>query len=678
MRYKVLVMTVDATAAQYHANMIAALFGDLICAESFSVKDLADTPLPQAHLYCITTDALEVMRSESSVEPEQLPYVEIGVTFTKKSIELLEEIPPGTTALFVNISEKMAGECITQLIQLGVTHIQWVPYFPGASNVPQVSLAVTPDERRYVPATASEIIDLKQREMDCTTIVEIALKLRLYPFLEGRAFRQYLRTIASNSYGFDELFSRSLRLESGFQSLIDLLDIGIIGVNEQYNIFVKNKKAERILGEHTSITLDTAVTEILPWLPVTKCIQSKTKLDAQLFKINNAPITVQLAPIVRNHTCMGAIVVLQSFNEEELRQHKVRHQLLEKGHKAKYHFSNIIGCSKRIKQVKTIAQKMATTRASILITGESGTGKELFAHSIHNASPRKEEPFVAINCAALPENLLESELFGYADGAFTGAKKGGKMGLFEFAHKGTFFLDEVEGMSPMLQVKLLRAIQEREVMRIGDDRLISVDVRIVAASNENLEQMVREGTFRSDLYYRLCTLPVCLPPLRERPEDIPLLFAHFQKESGGHFILHTKTQTVLSNYQWQGNVRELYNCVEYLTFLDKDVIMPEDLPPSFRTVCNQEHTQQVSTSDHKLSPVQCVLHILAETPYRGMGRETLIDLLAQRGVSISEYELRKLLHSLHTRGLITVTRGRTGNQITRDGLNFLGKTDEIG
>lgn len=224
---------------------------------------------------------------------------------------------------------------------------------------------------------------------------------------------------------------------------------------------------------------------------------------------------------------------------------------------------------------------MAVTESPVLLIGETGTGKELFAHAVHLASGRCGGPFVAINVAAMPENLLESELFGYEEGAFTGARKGGRPGLFEFAHKGTLFLDEVEGMSQAMQVKLLRVLQEREIMRVGGNQIINVDVRIVAATNESLEEKVEDGSFRRDLYYRLNALPALIPPLRERGNDILLLIETFRQRCKGRFILSDEVRDLLLHYSWPGNIRELQNVVEYLSFTGQDEIGVEDLPPTF-------------------------------------------------------------------------------------------------
>lgn len=251
--------------------------------------------------------------------------------------------------------------------------------------------------------------------------------------------------------------------------------------------------------------------------------------------------------------------------------------------KERYRFENIIGNSGRMQDIYSLIGKVAKTDSTILIMGESGTGKELVARALHFNSPRQHHSFVAVNCSALPENLLESELFGHKKGAFTGAVQD-KAGLFEEAHMGTIFLDEINSMAQALQTKLLRVLQEREIRRVGDNRPIPVNARVVAATNEPLHEKMAEGTFREDLYYRLAVIPIQMPPLRDRKEDIPLLVNHFlQKNTPKDEALVKIEKNViqaLSAYQWPGNVRELENAIERACALcEGGVITVHDLPP---------------------------------------------------------------------------------------------------
>ena len=259
---------------------------------------------------------------------------------------------------------------------------------------------------------------------------------------------------------------------------------------------------------------------------------------------------------------------------------------LKKELQQKYRFENIVGSSRGMQDIYNLIAKVANTESTILIQGESGTGKELVARALHFNSNRQHRPFVAVNCSALPENLLESELFGHKKGAFTGAVQD-KVGLFEEAQDGTIFLDEINSMEQPLQTKLLRVLQERQIRRVGDNKSIAVNVRVVAATNEPLEEKIKSGSFREDLYYRLAVIPLQMPPLRERMEDIPLLANHFLKkyaeQAGIAEVpkLDPKTLDALSRYHWPGNVRELENAFERACALFEDgVIKPGDLPPA--------------------------------------------------------------------------------------------------
>ena len=249
----------------------------------------------------------------------------------------------------------------------------------------------------------------------------------------------------------------------------------------------------------------------------------------------------------------------------------------------------LVGKSSQMREIYKLIGIMASNTMTVLIEGETGTGKDLVARAIHTGSTRKESPFVPVDCGALPDELLESELFGYEAGAFTDAKSEGKLGRFELANGGTLFLDEVGNMTPALQMKLLRALQTQEIERLGGTRRLKVDVRVIAATNRELSEMVKRGQFREDLYYRFKRIALHLPPLRERQEDIPLLITHFlqliQEELGKSIRgISEEGMELLQDYPWPGNVRELENCIRSAgTLCRADVILPDDLPPEIQT-----------------------------------------------------------------------------------------------
>lgn len=280
---------------------------------------------------------------------------------------------------------------------------------------------------------------------------------------------------------------------------------------------------------------------------------------------------------------LGLLVKRALSTREIIMQHKILQRELEKDKR----FGLIIGKSPRMKHVFEIIEQVAPTKASVLITGESGVGKEKIADAIHYYSDRRDKPLIKVHCAALAETLLESELFGHEKGAFTGAISS-KRGRFELAHGGTLFLDEIGEISPAVQVKLLRVLQEKKFERVGGERTIEVDVRIIAATNKDLKEEVEKGNFREDLYYRLNVVHIQLPPLRERKEDIPLLAAAFLKEIAKENnktinAIDQKARTILYNYTWPGNIRELRNCIESAVVMTRDdIITADDLPPHIR------------------------------------------------------------------------------------------------
>jgi DNA-binding NtrC family response regulator len=297
---------------------------------------------------------------------------------------------------------------------------------------------------------------------------------------------------------------------------------------------------------------------------------------------------------------------------------------LRKELKNRYRFENIIGTSRAMQQVYNVVNKVADTDSTVLIQGESGTGKELVARGLHFNSNRQHHPFVAINCSALPENLLESELFGHKKGAFTGAVAD-KRGLFEEANLGTIFLDEVNSMAPPLQTKLLRVLQEREVRRVGDNKSVPVNVRVVGATNEVLQGKMKDGTFREDLYYRLAVIPIEIPPLRDRLEDVPLLVNHFlQKQAsatgGEPKKIDPKGVDILCHYDYPGNVRELENAIERACALcDNDMILPSDLPPQIVAHAQGEKAGQAAAA----MPVGQTLDEFIQQQERGYIEATL-------------------------------------------------------
>ncbi len=346
-----------------------------------------------------------------------------------------------------------------------------------------------------------------------------------------------------------------------------ILAVDSIGVITAYN-----EAVFKILNVPSkTVLIGNNIFSVFPELNEVHLMSIEDKEVNILKSINNKMMVINTKPIKVNQKILGTVLLIQNVDRLQKNEIEIRQKLSKKGLLAKYDFEDIIGNSDQIKKTITIAQKYATANANVLIIGETGTGKELFAQSIHKRSRRKNQPFVAINCAALPEQLLESELFGYVEGAFTGATKGGKIGLFEMAHRGTLFLDEIAELPLGLQAKLLRVLQEQEIRKLGDDKIIPIDVRIIAASNVDLQQKVENNKFRQDLLYRLDILRLNIPPLRSRKGDIREITKFFlaEFEDNDHLRVDMTDEAIIElvKHDWPGNIRELRNICERLLVL---------------------------------------------------------------------------------------------------------------
>lgn len=372
--------------------------------------------------------------------------------------------------------------------------------------------------------------------------------------------------------------------------MLDELPIGILAIDIHENITKINSHALLMLGTTLSEALGSQIKNFIPDSGLIDVLKTQKKDLGKILHINNRTTMVNRSPLFSHGELIGAIAVIQDIKELIDKLEKSEEELNFYKEEFIKNISNdslsneIIGSHGTLKDIIYISKKAGMSTSTVLVRGESGTGKELIAKFIHNSSKRHDMPFVKINCAAIPENLLESELFGYEKGAFTGAVKS-KPGKFEIADGGTIFLDEIGDMPLSMQVKLLRTLQEREIERLGSIESKKVDVRVIAATNRNLEKMMKDGTFREDLYYRLNVLSVILPPLKNRKSDIPELAEYFINKLNPKIDTKIKSidlnaLEVLQNYNFPGNIRELENIIERaMNLCRNDSISIEDLPP---------------------------------------------------------------------------------------------------
>ncbi|MGF7185630.1 PAS domain S-box-containing protein [Desulfitispora alkaliphila] len=389
--------------------------------------------------------------------------------------------------------------------------------------------------------------------------------------------------------------SFSKEFEKELETILEVAYDGILVLDVDGTITYINKNFAKILNLEQREVIGNHITEVIQDSKLPLIVTEGNELYGDVIKIKSKELVISSFPIIRNGKKVGAVakVIFKDVNQLIQMANKVNRLNegldyykggIQRFRKTKYGINNIIASSKEMVALKNTIKRVAKSSSTILIRGESGTGKELFAHALHQESNRSNGPFVKVNCAALPENLLESELFGYKEGAFTGARKSGQVGKFELAHGGTIFLDEIGDMMPAMQVKLLRVLQEKEIEPLGSGRSKKVDVRVVSATNRNLEELINEGKFREDLYYRLNVVTLNVPPLRKRYEDIENLVNYFIKKLNNDFQLTVKGLTpevwgILKSHHWPGNIRELENVIERsFNVIEGDLIKKEHLP----------------------------------------------------------------------------------------------------
>lgn len=417
-----------------------------------------------------------------------------------------------------------------------------------------------------------------------------------------------------------------------FRSAVDHMFEGMIVVDQDDRIRTFNPRAAELLGRKAQDCIGQPVQHALPDGRLSAILRGSQSYTNEIVRINGNNCVLNCMIMNHDGERLGTLVTFQAAQSITNAEIRLRDRLRASGHVARYHFDDILGESSPIHTAIRQARRFAHVDSNILLMGETGTGKELFAQSIHNESERANGPFVAVNCAAIPENLMESELFGYERGAFTGASKTGKEGLFETAHEGTIFLDEVSEIPLTLQSRLLRVIQEREVRRVGANRVIPINVRIICATNRDLLEMIRQGRFREDLYYRLKVLSIQLPPLRERGGDMALIMQHYltyyaHKFGKAQITLSPEAASRISTYPWPGNIREIRNVSEQLAVLcesdlivagDVDAVLPIEPPARKPYVLRQDDDPTLNSLQKRQ-----ILEVLSRSKSRREAAETL-------------------------------------------------------
>ncbi|SHJ49672.1 sigma-54 interaction domain-containing protein [Tepidibacter formicigenes] len=670
---KLAIISYSSQTVNTYYEQIKSLFSENIIVEKFCIENKNIKEGIKADVVLVPSyNAFKMIKKYIEKKTE---IVIANRTISKVALQKIMNIKEGKRALLLDESEEMALQMTSVIYQLGARHIELIPIYPGCKESIDEEILILLGGNKNIIGSPNKIIDIGNSLLDLSTIIDIGVKLDLVHILQRQNIEKSYKEIVTTNFGLADMIGKTNRFESQLDILLQILDDGIIAVNSNGNIYSYNESAKNIIGYKKDEVIGKNGIEILSKIPFDYVLKTLNPIKEKLIKINGYDVVVSVHPIVHSNKNYGAVAILKKFSDTEIKQHKLRAQLIGKGHIAKYRFEDILGKSDLIKKCKDIAKRMSNSDSSILISGESGTGKELFAQAIHNSSKRKDYQFVAINCGAFPESLLESELFGYEEGAFTGARKGGKPGLFELAHNGTLFLDEIGEMPLNLQKRLLRVLQEREVMRIGGDRLIKINIRVIAATNRDLKEMVKKGEFREDLYYRLNVLPLKIPPLRVRKEDILLLVNQMKNQFNCNFNLTEDAKELLLSHNWRGNVRELKNYIEYFSNLGLENVDVDDLPfwneenLNYYILDSEEKKLLENFLEYIGKNIQKYLFVLEELENsyidkKRLGRRSLYQLAKKKGIFISEQEIRIILINLEKFLMVEIFKGRSGTVIT--------------
>lgn len=584
----------------------------------------------------------------------------------------LVSISPGTRVLLVNDAKESAEEVLTALLDIGLDHMAVSLYYPGCGlDTSRFEIAITPGEMKVVPVHIGKVVDIGSRIFDFKTIAKILSQLDLLEHSSASFSKMYLEKIIKIAKGLALSKAEVLRLNENLERVISSFNAGLLMYDRHYNIVAFNEVSKQLFRVNKFNVIGK---------PLQSVIQNKRLLSYLLDDDGEAHYDLTIDGndfVISKFKVANNEVTCASIKSSKIHSLSVdgRESAVKKGHVAKYGLDDIVGKSDSIVKLKAIIKKLANTDMTILIQGESGTGKELAASAIHKESSRAQAPFLAVNFSALPDDLIESELFGYVEGAFTGARKGGKTGLFEEANGGTIFLDEIGDVSLKVQSRLLRVLEEREIMPIGSGEIKPIDVRIIAATNKDLAKMVSEKTFREDLFYRLKMGYILLQPLRNRKGDIPILLEHMiQLMSASEITFSEALMEKMKCYEWSGNIRELKNTITYmLAVRENETLDVCDLPDFSYFGSSEEASQSDFTESISFEPsiylndeqsvfLKMIHRFIKED--RVISRVTLSEESLKGLYGRSENQVRRILKQLEALGVISLSKGRKGIGLT--------------
>ena len=648
------------------------LFGKYMDFRSYSVEE-GITPYINCDLALVPSH--EVAETVQKYLLPETPLLVVRRTLSRAAFQRVLDIPAHTRVLMVNTYWQMSIQTIASLYELGVTHLELIPYsYEDRDNAlyRDIDYAITANESRYVPKHIHHIIEIGPRLVDISSLFDILSLLNLLTPETRQILHEHENEMVPLSSGFLSMFNHFQQTNEHFDIFMDMLDDGVLTFDADLHVKLYNKQIVKFFQADLPILTNRPIGKIFDQHLSALITQNKT-IENEIFSYGSNYYMLSKRTFFDKKKCIGGCITIRECRNIELQNLKLSQAMHNKGYRAKYHFSSIQGKDRHLLKTIALAKKAARGSSDILIEGESGTGKELFVQSIHNASQRASGPFVAFNCAALTGSLLESELFGYEEGAFTGARKNGKHGLFEIADHGTIFLDEISEIPAEIQVKLLRVLQERELIRVGGTRTIPIDVRVIAATNQNLYELVQKKKFRMDLYFRLNVFTIKLPPLRERRNDIPLLVQYFLKKRDIKTDFPYELMQFFQDYHWPGNIRELKNCIDYMINLDEG-FSQENLPQHMQFQLQQkaELPQKHVSLLYDSEETSVLLRLLYDAYKRQtyIGRRELSRGMLAHHILMTEQSVRTLLYRLADSGLVHLSRGRGGTRLTLKGLSL--------
>ncbi len=661
-------------------NQLFDLLGDRLNIRSYVYDQMEPGANYTDDLVVITTPFFKE-RVISCLHPDT-PYIVAKRTVRMDKLSCLFEVPVGSQVLVTYNLYDGAMDLAKDLREMGFTHFYMHGYDSNKPLEREYQYAITLGDPQLVPPGIPHILDLGMRDLSLSTVSQILSFFTGNNQIDELIMNRYIKKIIDNMRHLDQEIRKNARMKRHLQLLLDEFADGMIYFDGSLNIMEYNQVARSYLG-------DDIHRDILRALLPANWDQTPAFDYYRSIEGSACQISLRLLQDIDQGLWMMTIKALpKEPAPTAVQEHPATRT--EAGRKSGSHFTNLVYCSEAMSQVIARAERMACSETAVLIRGESGTGKELLARGIHNCSPRAAGPFLPVNCGALTESLLESELFGYEEGAFTGARKRGKQGLFELAGGGTLFLDEIGDASLVVQQRLLRVLQEKEVYRISGERPIPVDVRIITATHQDLPALIRAGKFRQDLYYRINVLPITLPPLRQRREDIILLFYYYLNINLNRYQLSapeisSAASAGLEHYAWPGNVRELRSLVEYLVngvafgsafsvneeilaWLENSRDESEKVPLLNNSHPPNDTNRKPADGINLKIETAAVLRALESLQLDGRppGHQELLDFCRDQGVILTKWQLKYRLNRLKELNLIQSQKG-FGSLVTPTG-----------